>query len=172
MKTLFLSAGHSTKDPGAVGNGLREADVAVEMRNIVSFCLTQLSVPHVLDGKQLENVPLKNAIAQARKHQIAVEFHCNAAANPSARGVETLSGPKDMKMGAALCKAIAETLPTKNRGAKPENSGQHARLGFVQAGGLILELFFISNAEDVDGYTYKKWLVGRKIAEVLAAAAK
>lgn len=171
MKTLFISAGHSTTDPGAVGNGLREADVAVEMRNIISFYLTQAGVVHTLDGKRLENVPLRNAIVQARKHQIAIEIHCNAGP-PSARGVETLSGPKDMKLGRELCAAIATVLSTKNRGAKPENSGQHARLGFVQAGGLILELFFISNVDDVKEYTTKKWLLGRAIAGVLAAAAK
>lgn len=171
MKTLFLSAGHSTSDPGAVGNGLKEADVAVEIRNMVSFYLTQMGVAHALDGKGLENVPLRNAIAQARKYNIAVEFHCNAGP-ATASGVETLSGPKGMALGKALCAAIAAALPTKNRGAKPENSGQHARLGFVQAGGLILELFFISNVDDVTNYTAKKWLVGKAIAKVLADAVK
>lgn len=171
MKTLFLSAGHSTSDPGAVGNGLKEADVAVEIRNMVSFYLTQMGVAHALDGKGLENVPLRNAIAQARKYNIAVEFHLNAGP-ATASGVETLSGPKDMMLGKALCAAIAANLPTKNRGAKPENSGQHARLGFVQAGGLILEVFFVSSASDVAQYTAKKWLVAKAIAKVLADAVK
>ena len=60
-------------------------------------------------------------------------------------------------------------LGIKNRGAKPEVSGQHSRLGFVQAGGLIVELFFITNPDDMAAYQAKKWLVGKAIADVLIA---
>ena len=170
MKTLLISAGHSTKDPGAAGNGYTEADIVTELRNIVSFYLSRANVPHTTDSDSLtKNLPLAAAIKLARKHQVAVEFHCNASSNPAATGVETLGGPADMACGAAICKAVAKVLGIKNRGAKPEASGQHSRLGFVQAGGLIVELFFITNPGDVAVYQAKKWLVGKAITDVLIA---
>ena len=170
MKTLLISAGHSTKDPGAGGNGLHEADVVTELRNIVSFYLTRNNIAHTVDTDSLtKNLPLATAIKLARNHDIAVEFHCNASSEPRATGVETLGGKGTLDLGSALCKAIAEVLGIKNRGAKSEASGQHRRLGFVQAGGLIVELFFITNPKDVAVYQAKKWLVGKAIADVLIA---
>lgn len=180
MKSIFLSAGHSTIDPGAVttierdGKSVyfKEADVAVEVRNIVSFYLSRAGVPHELDGNGTENIPLAQAVKKAKRHPLAVEFHCNASSNKVAGGVETLSAPDDMKLGAEICKAIAAALDVRNRGAKPENSGHHSRLAFVQAGGIIVELFFISNPYEVEAYRAKKWLLGKAIAEVLVQAAK
>lgn len=171
MKTIFLSAGHSTTDPGAVGNGLKEANIAVEVRNGVANFLQHTGVTFEMDSNGSGNLPLRDAVKRAREHHIAVEFHCNSAANPAATGVETLQAPKDKELGAALCAAIAGTLKIKNRGAKPENAGQHHRLAFVQAGGIIVELFFISNPADVRAYKSAKHAMCLAIAEVLEAAA-
>jgi N-acetylmuramoyl-L-alanine amidase len=171
-KTVFLSAGHSDVDPGAVGHNRREADVAVEMRNIVSFYLNQAGIFHELDGVGTSNLPLRDAVKKAARHPIGVEFHCNASDDPRATGTETLSALEDRALAADLSAAIAGSLGLKNRAAKPENAGQHHRLAFVQAGGIIVELFFISNAFDLQRYDARKWLAGRAIADVLIAAAK
>lgn len=171
-RSLFISAGHSTTDPGARGHGLSEADVVTELRNIVSFYLLRAGFFHTTDSDSItRNMPLAQAIRMAKRVDIAVEFHCNASEDPKATGVETLGGPADMAQGKAICAAIAKVLGIKNRGAKPEASGQHSRLGFVQAGGLIVELFFITNPSDVAVYQAKKWLVGRAIADVLMTEA-
>ncbi len=167
MKSIFLSAGHSGTDPGAVANGRREADIAVEFRNLVSFYLLRAGVPHELDGRGTENLPLREAVVRARRHPIGVEFHCNAAASAQATGVETLQADKDHRLGADICRAIAGTLGLRNRGAKPENAGQHHRLAFVQAGGIIVELFFLTNPGDLAAYDAKKWLAARAVADVL-----
>lgn len=171
MRSIFVSAGHSNADPGACAFGRTEAGIVTEVRNMVAFYLQRANVPHALDGDGPINLPLNKAAAMARKHPIAVEFHCNATASPAAAGVETLSGPKDMALGAELCKAIAGAMGTKNRGAKPENAGQHHRLAFVQSGGIIVELFFITNPVELATYDAKKWLIARSIADVLRFAA-
>ena len=41
------------------------------------------------------------------------------------------------------------------------------RLGYVSAGGLILEVFFISNPAEMAVYQARKWLVAQAIADVL-----
>lgn len=168
MKPVFLSAGHSNADPGAVAFGRKEADVAVEFRNLVSFYLTQAKVKHELDGAATDNLPLAATVKRTRARTgIEVEFHCNAAANPIAGGVETLSAPADMPLGGRICVALANALGIRNRGAKPENAGHHARLAFVQAGGIIVELFFITSPADLAAYDTKKWLAAKAVADVL-----
>lgn len=169
-RAIFVSAGHGGGDPGAVANGRREADIATEFRNIVAFYLARSGVAHALDGDGAINLPLSQAVKLARVYQVAVEFHCNAAGAASATGVETLSAPKDKALGGRICEAIAKNLVLRNRGAKPENAGQHHRLAFVQSGGVIVELFFITNRDDLAAYDARKWLAGRAVAEVLANA--
>ena len=171
VKTIYLSAGHSNADPGAVANGRREADIAVEMRNMVSFYLTQAGVEHALDGKGTDNLPLATAAKQARLRDIAVEFHCNAGP-ATATGSETLSGARDIPLASQLSRAVSSGLNIRDRGAKPENAGQHSRLAFVQAGGIIVELFFLTNTDDLRAYDERKWLAARNVAEVLIGAAK
>lgn len=181
MKSVFVSAGHSNADPGATTkvNGpdgrtviVREADIAAEFRNMVSYYLTEREVPHETDGKGTVNIPLRDAVAKARKHPLGVEFHCNAAGNPTATGVETLQASDDTILGAKICIAIAGALNIRNRGAKPENAGQHHRLAFVQAGGIIVELFFLSNPTDLAKYQARKWVAARAVADVLHIAAR
>lgn len=172
MKSVFVSAGHSNTDPGAVANGRREADIVLEFRNMVAFYLEREDVPFAMDGRGLVNQPLASAAKDARKHWIAVEFHCNAAATNRATGVETLSGSKDYPLARKICEAIATQLGIKNRGAKPENSGQHSRLAFVQAGGIIVELFFITNPQDLKQYDARKWLAAREVARILTEELK
>lgn len=168
-KTLFISAGHSMSDPGASGNGLTEADVVLALRDKLADALRARGVAFNRDGHHGQNLPLTKACTLARAHDVAVEFHANAARSPSATGVETLSGPDDTALGSLLCDAVADTLGIANRGAKGEGDGQHSRLAFVQAGGLILETFFITNPHDVQAYNTHMGELVERIADVLVA---
>lgn len=174
---IFLSAGHSTVDPGAGvdqvidGKHFRrnEADVVEDFRDMVALYLRKADIPYQADGVGDQNQTLAQTIRLIGKNRPAVEFHCNAGP-PAATGVETLSADRDMALGAKLCVAIADTLKIRNRGAKSEGSGQHHRLGFVQAGGIIVELFFITSAYDLAQYDARKWLAAKAVAEVLKEA--
>lgn len=168
---MFISAGHSENDPGAVAFGRREADIVVEARNIISFYLQRDRVPHELDGFGTVNMPLNIVVKRSIKHRLSIELHCNAAASSNASGVEVLCAPKDNAVAAKLCHAISTVLGIPNRGVKPENAGQHSRLAFVRAGGMIVELFFITNRRDLAAWDGRKWLVCREIARILKEAA-
>jgi N-acetylmuramoyl-L-alanine amidase len=134
---------------------------------MVSFYLAQSNVKHEVDGKETENMPLSVAAKRARLHKVSVEFHCNASSNVTATGVEVLCAPKDNKRAAAICEAISKALGIRNRGVKPENSGQHHRLAFIQSGGMIVELFFITNRSDLIAYDARKWVAAREVARCL-----
>ena len=170
MKIATITAGHSNSDPGAVNGSDRESEIAQDMRNIVAYYLKSKGVAIRTDGEGKGNFPLSEAVKLIKGSNIAVEFHCNAATSKSAKGVEALSQPKDKVISQKLCAAISSVMGNQLRGEKgwkPENPGQHSRLAYVSNGGIILELFFISNDEELSIWKQKKWLIGKAVAEVL-----
>lgn len=165
VKTLFISAGHSDTDPGAVGNGYAEADIVLEFRSLLAEALRD-KITFGKDGEQGENLPLRDAWRMAAQYDVAVEFHCNAFSDPRATGVETLGG--DAALGERLCRTISTVLGIPDRGPKGEASGQHSRLAFVsRGGGIIVELFFITNANDLVAYQKNKRRLANAVADVL-----
>lgn len=176
MSVITVTAGHSNKDPGAVNGLFREADIAQEMRNMVALYLRQKDITVKTDGEGKGNLPLPAAIKLISGSKAAVEFHCNAFPKPTAGGCEALSQPKDRALSQRLCKAVSDVMGIPTRGTdggwKNEGSGQHSRLGYVRNGGIILELFFISNPAELAVWQDKKWLVAKAVAEVLAEVAK
>lgn len=168
-KSLFISAGHSDTDPGAIGHGYTEADFVLEFRDLVASYLHG-RVKFTKDGERGQNLPLREAVKMAAGADIAVEFHCNAF-NGKASGVETLSAAKHYPLGNALCQTISEILKIPNRGAKGEASGQHSRLAFIRDGnGIIVELFFIDNASDLFKYKHNKLDLARAVGVTLIDA--
>lgn len=173
MKRIFISAGHSDADPGAVANGRTEAAIVLEFRDLVAEKLEKAGVAFSRDSNANgRNMPLRDAVKMIGAGDLAVEFHLNAAASSSASGVETLSAAKDYVFCGELCAAISKFLGIKNRGAKPENSGQHSRLAFVQAGGIIVELFFLTNRNDLAAYDAAKNDLADVVAGLLITGAK
>lgn len=166
---MLISAGHSGTDPGAVGNGYQEATLAVKMRDRILNTLSVLGVKTLSDGQPGENQDLKKAIALCRKADLAIEIHFNAGA-PAAHGVEALSKPNKKVMAQQLCIAINKISGIKLRGDqgwKADNSGQHHRLGFCEAGGIILEVCFISNFGDISAYVGNKLQIADAIAHAI-----
>lgn len=172
--SIFISAGHSNTDPGAVNGTQTEANVVRDMRNMVAHYLREAKVNFRTDGTGLTNLPLKEAGRMAATADIAVEFHCNSFHNPTAQGVEALAGVKDKELSRELCSAVSKHMNNTIRGGdggwKDQGSGQHSRLFFVQKGGIILELFFLSNPKELARWEEVKWLVAREVAEVLIEA--
>ncbi len=170
QKTLFISAGHSERDPGAVAHGHTEAAIVLEFRDLLADYLAERVIVD-RDGTPGENLSLRDAVGAAKGHDLAVEFHCNAAGNPAATGVETLSADHHSPLGNALCQAIADALGIANRGAKGEASGQHSRLAYIsRGGGLIVELFFLTNKHDLARYIANRRRCVEAVGDVLIDA--
>lgn len=171
--SLMIAAGHSDVDPGVVAHGYREAEIVLDFRQLVSAELAELGVKHLLDGEPHENLPLHQAVVIARGCDIAVEFHCNGAASAQATGVETLSRAHNKPLAAELCRVTADVLGIANRGARPEGSGQHHRLAFVSdGGGIIHELFFLTNKRDLAAWIGGRRSLAKEVARVLADAVR
>ena len=173
MRTIFLSAGHGGNDVGAVGNGYNEADLTIELRDLVLKYLKQLGAKVVIDDN-------KNALAQTitffknkvAKDSILLDIHWNAA-TPQATGTEVLIPATPTKfetdLATDLSKVIANTLNIKNRGVKTELQSARKSLGWMKLTGenVLIETCFISNKNDMDSYQKNKEELAKKIAIVL-----
>jgi N-acetylmuramoyl-L-alanine amidase len=169
MKTVLISAGHSETDPGAVSGIYKESTLALLMRDRVFHMLKAKGVNVLRDGDDGENESLNRAIALCRKADIAVEIHFNAG-SATAHGIEALAKPDKKKIAQDLCKALAVATGIRLRGDygyKPDNSGQHHRLGFCEAGGIILEVCFITSRDDMAAYVPRKLMAAQVVADVL-----
>jgi N-acetylmuramoyl-L-alanine amidase len=171
IATVLISAGHSDTDPGAVSGIFKEATLAMKLRDRVAHALKDKGVPCLKDGADGVNDTLSRAISLCNKvGGLAVEIHFNAGP-PTATGIEALCKPGQKKFAQDLCIAIASITGIKLRGDKgwkADDSGQHHRLGFCEAGGVILEVCFITSAYDMSAYVTKKEAVAEAIAHVLA----
>ena len=80
--------------------------------------------------------------------------------------MECISIPKDKELCQRLSNAVAATTKDNVRGDNgwiDQSKSARGKLGFVEAGGVIVELFFISNKGDLERYDEVKLLVASAI---------
>lgn len=166
---LAICAGHSDSSAGAFANGHSERDLMTQFRDIVARKLRERGHTVWTDGDKGRNLPLKDAVGLIRTADLGVEFHTNAG-SAAARGVETFSLPRHKALSQSLSQAIAAVLDTTVRGEqgwKDQKDSQHKSLAVVNAGGLLVETFFLTNKQELDSYLARYWLVAEAVAKTL-----
>ena len=167
---VTVTAGHSNKDPGAVNGKFKEAELVSQFRNAVAYHLREAGIQYKTDGVGATNQNLNAAIKLIKGSSVAVEFHMNAAASKQANGVETIALPKDKKLAQELSKAVADAFGGRLRGDKgwiDQSQSARGKLGFISNGGLIVELGFISNEDELARFNARYWLAAKAVAKVL-----
>lgn len=175
MKTFTVTAGHGGNDPGAVAKtGETENALMTELRDIVASKLKASGHAVRTDGDWRKNLPLPYAMTLVPGSVAAIELHTNAAENPSATGVEVISLPSKKELSRTIARRIAHALGIPVRGAGgwiDQSQSARGRLGFVRVGGLVVEVFFLSNPENLAVYQARKWLVASAIVAALEESA-
>ena len=177
-KIVCVTAGHSNTgkiDSGAVttvgGKLIKEADMAMLLRNTILYYLQQdKDIITRCDGYGQTNLPLREAIKLIDGSDVAVEVHFNSSNNKTANGVECIALPKDKTLAQNLSKAVAKVTGSRLRGIDgfiTQEDSLRGKLGYINAGGLILEVSFLSNATELKAFEEKYWLIGKAVAEVL-----
>lgn len=165
-----ITAGHSNTDPGAVNGKTKEADLVVNFRNAVTYYLREAGLQVKTDGTGSKNDSLSAAVKLIQGSSVAVEFHMNAAASKQANGIETIALPKDKNLAQDLSKAVADALGSRLRGDNgwiDQSKSARGRLAYVNAGGLIVELGFISNEAELAAFQARYWIAAKAVAKVL-----
>jgi len=171
-----ITAGHGDKDPGAVApDGTTERDLMTDLRDIVAHKLRLIGHTVRTDGGIRQNLPLPYALTLVPGSAVAIELHTNAATNPAATGVEVISLPAQKAIAQRLARNIARVTAQKLRGDGgwiDQSQSARGRLGYVRAGGLVVEVFFLSNPQDLATYEGRKWMVATAIVEALTEGTK
>ncbi len=172
MSIYTVTAGHGGKDPGAVApDGTTEAALMTELRDIVASKLR--AAGHVVrtDGGWRANLPLPHALTLVPGSAAAIELHTNASANIKATGVEVVSLPAQRELARTIARRIAHTIESPVRGNGgwiDQSKSARGRLGFVRAGGLVVEVGFISNPAELNMMRSRLWLIASAIVAAIS----
>ena len=165
MKILLI-AGHGQGDPGAVGNGYKEADLT---REVVSLLKTQLdNYADVTIADTAKNW-LNNSMNYS-PYNYVLEIHFNAGVNDTkgnngTTGTEIYITTSEKTYGVEtnIVKGIS-SIGFKNRGVKRKNWAVISRVKKQGVSAALLEVCFIDDADDM-------WLYQKKKTEVIKAIA-
>jgi N-acetylmuramoyl-L-alanine amidase len=152
---IYLDAGHGGKDSGAVGNGLYEKNIALDLVKRIAAKLHDYTGIEVLQTRTTDVfLELTERTAKANKWgaDFFISVHLNSATNSQAKGFETFiyNGelyPKTVAfqntLHAEIFKQISDNAT--DRGKKRANF--HV-LREAHASAILVENLFISNSSD------------------------
>lgn len=148
---IFLDAGHGGKDPGAVGNGLKEKDLTLSIVKKIGKLLGDYEGVQVLysrTGDTYSSLSERAAAANKAGADFFISVHINAT--PSGSGFETYVNTNASSKSVAyqnvlhpeVMKAIGKV---KDRGKKRAN---YAVLRDTKMPAILTENLFIDNRND------------------------
>lgn len=171
---IYLLAGHTPKginqDPGAVGNGYREADLTMELRNLVADKLRAMGYQvHEDDDTQRLQQVLDSI--NAYESDIVFDIHFNAGGGT---GVECIVPERSTELERELANKVNVMISTmlrlKNRGVKGESETARKRIAVMRENGIncLLETCFIDNKTDITQYQLRKSDVATELALIIS----
>lgn len=147
-KKVFLSAGHGGSDPGAVGNGLKEKDINLQVLLACQSELVRHGVIVIASRTKDEDDRVAEEVREANASgaEIAVSFHINASGGDGFEAFYYTNSTKGKRL-AAICEKYVKVLGQNSRGLKSGNHLYFVRNTTMPA--VLVESFFIDNKNDV-----------------------
>ena len=171
---LFLIAGHSLTDPGAVFNDFRENQLNIEFRDKLyeilqeDYCILR-DDDHLSLSKTISWV---NKFSKSEDWLIDIHFNAGPA---TASGAEVFyplgANAHRVRIAQSLSASLANSMSIPNRGAKPDTLTQHKRLGILRdtiPRALLIEVCFM-NSLDLPKYLSNKSAVLDNLAQTIKA---
>lgn len=170
---IALSAGHNVYinnnfDPGAVGNGSREADITKET---VKYLIPLLKAQgHTV----IDVTPYNEKFKHSRDHHVVrckrvdefkvdlfLDIHINAGGGTGVECWVHNMNSKSVPYATSICDNISKSMDLVNRGVKVNPT--YWSLSLCKAPAIIVEGCFIDNRSDMEKLTPEKY--ARAIAE-------
>lgn len=187
---IAIDAGHGMSnrkdgvyDPGAVWNGVEEADITLQWALTGKWVLTQQGIAcYLIRDDDSDQAPVweRNDWAEEMECTRYISLHCNASSNaPHVSGTETYArftettGRNNYEWAKAVNDSCVEVLQSKDRGVKTESESQHSRLAvldFKNGPSCLLEIGFITNPIEATLMLQRKARIAfwKKLAQYLA----
>ncbi|WP_353893334.1 N-acetylmuramoyl-L-alanine amidase [Proteinivorax hydrogeniformans] len=167
-KTIVLDPGHGGSNTGAVGNGLLEKEVVLEISLIAEKKLKDQGANVLLTRRQDRRVSLSERVRVANDNNadIFVSVHVNGFTDPTARGTETYwytrGSSSSRRLAQIMQRRMLSALNRRDRGVKQAN---FYVLRETDMPAVLLEPLFITNPEEAELIQRKE--TKEKIAEVI-----
>ena len=154
MAKVFLGVGHGGKDPGAVGNGLHEADLNLA---IALACRDELERHGVIVGMSRatdENDPVSDEAKECNAFlpDLGLDIHCNAAGGDGAEVFYHYNGGTGKKLAENILAEIV-AIGQNSRGAKTrrrsDGKDYYHFIRETACPAVVVECAFIDNAKDI-----------------------
>ncbi|MDA5108381.1 MULTISPECIES: N-acetylmuramoyl-L-alanine amidase family protein [Brevibacillus] len=147
---IVIDPGHGGDDPGAVGNGLKEKDLTLDIGlRAKNYIVANYPATVYMTRSSDTTVSLssRTSFANAQNADFFVSMHINAATDASANGVETYAYPGSVN-GKRLATETYNQL--KSSFANPRGVKEYAYyvLTYTNMPATLGETGFISNASD------------------------
>lgn len=171
---IFIDPGHGGPDPGAIGNGVTEEFVNLNVANELARLLRQggfdvkiyrtTSDENVLSDK---NADLRNRARMANEWgaDYFISIHTNSSENTAAQGAEAyvyrLGGASE-RLGQSILRSVSEELGSRNRGVMKAN---FAVLKRTDMPAVLLELGYLTNPTEALNLNSPLWQ--RKVAKAI-----
>lgn len=158
-KIMVLDAGHGGKDPGALGNGLVEKELNLDITLKLNALLASRPDIKVYNTRTSDTYPSledRSKLANEIGADIFVSVHNNSFTSEH-KGTETLYFPTHLdttaqfsgkKMAQIFQNVLVQQLGTKDRGLK-ERPGLYV-LRTTKMPAVIIEVAFLSNKDDAN----------------------
>lgn len=176
MTKIFVDAGHGGPDPGAVGNGVTEEYVNLNVARYLAQDLRALGyegmeyrttpTENVLENK---NADLRNRANMANNWgaDYFISIHTNSSPNPTVSGTEAYVyrlGGRAERLAESILSSISENLGSINRGVMAAN---FAVLRLTRMPAVLVELGYLTNPTEALNLNSPAWqrAVAMSIAE-------
>jgi N-acetylmuramoyl-L-alanine amidase len=153
---IYLDAGHGGRDSGAIGNGIKEKDIVLDIVKRIQSGLDQYENVSTLLSRDTDiflSLDERTSKANAAKADVFVSVHINSATSTTARGFESYIYPNagaatvafQNVMHQEIIRQINGVAGFDDRGKKQANFAV-LRQSAMKA--VLTENMFISNAAD------------------------
>ena len=123
VSRIVIDPGHGGHDPGAMGNGVTEADLVLDVALRVEKLLQKIPGTEVVLTRRTDDfvaLPERTAIANRESADLFLSIHANASEDGQARGIETYFLNFANNLSAASVAARENAASGQSMGALPD----------------------------------------------------
>lgn len=172
---ILIIPGHGNGDPGAVGNGYREADLTRQMAVLIKNELAKYCTVTIANTAEnwYRKIIKYGEYFNFKPYDYVLEIHLNSSAGTNADGKTTgteiyVTREENRVIVEEKIVANIAKLGFKNRGVKRKNFDL---INYIKKQGVssaLLEVCFINDADDMKLYKAKSHAIAEAVAEGIA----
>lgn len=147
-KKIVIDAGHGGSDAGAIGGGIYEKDITMDVSNRVKDLLSKQGyiVQMTRAGDSYVSLQDRVAISEKFDPDIFVSIHVNSSVRPEITGVEThYYHQESMSLAQTVHSSLASSVTSPNRGLF---KSKFYVINHTTAPAILVEIGFISNSAE------------------------